>query len=441
MNTQLPKRKRGVIVSGQGWQRLQLAKRKLEIQENAGEPYTLEELSKRAQLSPNTITKVQRRKAPVDKQSLESYFEAFSLSLKEDDYTETSGTPTSVNRERVILSGQIPLDSLFYVERPPIESLCYETILQPGALIRIKAPKQMGKTSLMARVLQQAREQDLRTITLSLQLADTNVFLSLDRFLQWFCAIATQQLGLPNRIPEYWDDVFGSNYNATHYFENYLLKEIDGDLVLAMDEVDEVFNYSEIATDFLGLLRAWYEKSRYGDSSSIFWQKLRIMLVHSTEVYIPLSTHQSPFNVGLSIELPEFTQVQVQDLAARYGLKWQTDSVERLMALVGGSPYLIQLALHHLSAEAITLDRLLETAIAEDGIYSKHLRHKLWRLKRYPELLEEFQRVVLSPSPLEVEPIRAFKLQSLGLVRVQNQKVLPRCDLYARYFKLVLAIA
>lgn len=36
-----------------------------------------------------------------------------------------------------------------YVERPPIESRCYETILQSGSLIRIKAPKRMGKTLLI----------------------------------------------------------------------------------------------------------------------------------------------------------------------------------------------------------------------------------------------------------------------------------------------------
>jgi hypothetical protein len=52
-----------------------------------------------------------------------------------------------------MLKGEVPLDSPFYVERPPIERLCYETIVQPGALIRIKAPKQMGKTSLMLRIL------------------------------------------------------------------------------------------------------------------------------------------------------------------------------------------------------------------------------------------------------------------------------------------------
>ena len=44
--------------------------------------------------------------------------------------------------------GQVPLNSPFYVERPPVEQDCYDGINHHGALIRIKAPRQMGKTSL-----------------------------------------------------------------------------------------------------------------------------------------------------------------------------------------------------------------------------------------------------------------------------------------------------
>ena len=51
--------------------------------------------------------------------------------------------------------GSVSLDSPFYVERCNIESLCCETVLKPGSLIRIKAPEMMGKTSLMTRILAQ----------------------------------------------------------------------------------------------------------------------------------------------------------------------------------------------------------------------------------------------------------------------------------------------
>ncbi len=429
---QPPKRRRGVVLTLQGWQRLEAAKRQSEIQENAGNTYTLEDLSEQVHLSINTLIRIRRRQVPVDRHSLERYFSRFNLTLDPSDYTKLDSDNIE-SRQKVTLKGQVPLDSPLYIERFPIEQLCYETILQPGALIRIKAPKQMGKTSLMARILQQARAHELKTVTLSFQLADATVFTDLTRFLKWFCAIVTRSLGLPNQLAEYWDDIFGSNYNCMDYFENYLLAEIDSPLVLALDEVDVVFNYPEIATDFFGLLRAWYEKAKYGDTGSTLWQKLRLIVVHSTEVYSPLNINQSPFNVGLSVELPDFTSEQVQDLATLYELDWTAEQVERLMALIGGNPYLLQVGLHHISCGDITLDQLLETAVDETGIYGDYLRRQLWNLKQYPELVRALTQVVMSQTPVELEPVQAFKLQSMGLVRGQNQ-VMPSCNLYRQYF-------
>ncbi|NCS22818.1 MAG: serine/threonine protein kinase, partial [Microcystis aeruginosa G11-06] len=38
-----------------------------------------------------------------------------------------------------------------YVERPPVEQLCLETVSQAGSLLRIKSAKGMGKTLLVDR--------------------------------------------------------------------------------------------------------------------------------------------------------------------------------------------------------------------------------------------------------------------------------------------------
>jgi hypothetical protein len=241
-------------------------------------------------------------------------------------------------------------------------------------------------------------------------------------------------LELPNRLNEYWDEVFGSNYNCTDYFENYLLAEIDSPLVLTLDEVDVVFNYPKIATDFFGMLRTWYQKAKYPERSSQMWQKLRLVIVHSTEVYIPLNVNQSPFNVGLSIDLPEFTSQQVQDLATQYQLDWNIGEVERLMELIGGNPYLVQIALHHISGKDITLEQLLETATSEDSIYRDYLRRLLWNLQQYPDLVTALTRVVMSPTPVKLAPIQAFKLHSMGLVRFVQGQVVPSGDLCRRYF-------
>ncbi|NES21346.1 MAG: DNA-binding protein, partial [Symploca sp. SIO3E6] len=203
-----------------------------------------------------------------------------------------------------------------YIERPPIEAQCYEAILQPGALIRIKAPKQMGKTWLMDKILGDAAREGYRTVPLNLLRADHSVIAHLDQFLRWFCARVSRQLQLPNRLADFWDEDLGSNDNCMSYFEDYLLAEIDTPIVLGLDNVDRVFPYHTVAPDFFGLLRACHEAGNRGE----IWQNLRLVVAHSTEVYIPLNINQSPFNVGLPIELPEFSPEQVQELTLKHQL-------------------------------------------------------------------------------------------------------------------------
>ncbi len=43
---------------------------------------------------------------------------------------------------------------------------------------------------------------------------------------------------------------------------------------------------------------------------------------NSQEVYVSLKVNQSPFNVGLSIEIGEFNATQIQELIQRHGLDW-----------------------------------------------------------------------------------------------------------------------
>ncbi|MEH2462691.1 AAA-like domain-containing protein [Nostoc sp.] len=343
---------------------------------------------------------------------------------------ETQESPPLPVAEPELPEGQVDLVSEFYIEHPPIESRCYEAILKPGSLIRIKAPRQMGKTSLMARILHQASQQDYLTVPLSFQLADGKVFADLDKFLQWFCASVGRRLRLPNKLADYWDAIFGSKDNCTAYFEEYLLPEINQPLALGLDEVDRIFQHPEIAADFFGLLRAWHEDAKNRD----IWKKLRLVVVHSTEVYIPMNINQSPFNVGLPIELPEFNDQQVLDLAQRHGLSWSFTQVKQLMAMVGGHPYLVRVALYHIARQDITLNELLKTAPTEAGPYSDHLRRHLWNLEQRPELAAAIKKVVANTSPVRLDSIQCFKLLSMGLLQQQGNDVTPRCNLYRQYF-------
>jgi serine/threonine-protein kinase len=323
-------------------------------------------------------------------------------------------------------------ETFTYIERPPIESSCYETILQPGSLIRIKAPSLMGKTSLMVRLLAQAAKQNYRTMYLNLHLADKKDFANLNQFLKWFCASVSQSLGLPNRIADYWDEQFStSKVNCTDYFEQYLLANASSPLVLCLDEVDRVFPHREVAFDFFGLLRAWHEQGKIRN----IWKRLRLIVAHSTEVYVPLNINESPFNVGLPIELPEFTPEQVQDLAHRHGLNWTGVQVQQLMNIVGGHPYLVEQAISQLKVRSnLSFDQLLETSATEAGIYGNHLR-RYWRvIQQHPEFLEALDKIVTATRSVRLESMQAYKLHSMGLVHLQGNEVALRCNLYRQYF-------
>jgi AAA-like domain len=184
-----------------------------------------------------------------------------------------------------------------------------------------------------------------------------------------------------------------------------------------------------LAADFFGLLRAWHEEAKNRD----IWKKLRLVVVHSTEVYVPMDINQSPFNVGLPIELLEFTPQQVRDLAKLHGLDWQGE-VDRLMAVVGGHPYLIRLALYHIARQDLTLDELLATAPTEAGLYGDHLRRHLWNLQQQPELERSMRSVIMDAHSVRLESSLAFKLHSMGLVNLKGNEVIPRIQLYRQYF-------
>jgi hypothetical protein len=330
-------------------------------------------------------------------------------------------------------SGVVPLYSSLYIYRPPIEERVYAEIARPGSLIRIKASRLLGKSSLIYRALDHARQKRFHTVMLNLQTADSSVLSDLNQFLRWLCLNVSWQLNLEPRLDHYWNEEIGSKVSCSIYFQEYLLSQLNTPVVLAIDEVNRIFEYPNLARDFLPLLRAWYEEA----ANLAIWQKLRLIVSHSTEAYVALNINQSPFNVGLPIQLPEFTRSQVQDLVQRYELnraEMDEQDIDDLIVLVGGHPYLTRLALYWLRQRELTFAQLLQTAPTLSGIYSNHLRRCWEEVQQSPVLWEAIQQIVRSPDGALLESITAYRLESLGLVRFQGSKVIPACDLYRLFF-------
>jgi hypothetical protein len=337
-----------------------------------------------------------------------------------------------LNPPPIASPSRTPIDNGIYIYRPPIETLCYQEIAKPGGLVRVRAPEQTGKTSLVKKILAEAAGYGYSTVYLNCQVAEGAIFSGLDRFCRWFCANVSRELGLKPQLDEYWDEeLFGSLVSCQTYFQTYLLEQVGRPLALALDNLDRIFEYPEIAGDFLPLLRFWHEEA----NNVPVWQNLRLVIANSTEVYIQLDANQSPFNVGRAIALPDFERGQVFELANAYGLR-KDEGTERfiddVMALVGGHPFLTRLAIE---ARARGIENTLENAETQAGIYAAHLRRHWENLQKQPELAAALKQVISSDGGVTLEPSVAYKLESTGLVHLEGDRAVPSRELYRRYFR------
>jgi hypothetical protein len=350
-------------------------------------------------------------------------------------FQEETDNNDMVNLE--VPEGAVPLDSPFYIERDPIEKQCYQEIIKPGALILIKAPSLFGKTSLKKRIIEHSKKYNYHSVVINFEQADKSLFEDVNKFLRWFCANIARQLKLKSNLDDYWDDDFGSKVSCTIYLENYILEQVENPLVIALDQVDILFQYPQTTANFFPLLRSWYEEAKDVD----IWQKLRLIVSYSTDIYVPLNINQSPFNVGLSFRLPEFSQPQIATLCQLHQFNQnQLELIEKLTKIIGGNPYLVRLAMYNLKTEQIDENQLLETAPTLSGIYSNHLRSQWTKLQNFPTLLKAMEKIVNSEQSVQIEPITVHKLESMGLVKLQGDLATCSCELYRIFFRNQLAI-
>lgn len=325
--------------------------------------------------------------------------------------------------------------SPFYIPRPAIEVPILKTLQQSGCAIRIKGSQNMGKTSLLNYILNRAAALNYRTVAIDLQEAEKSIFASLDRYLRWFCAHVSRQLGLAPRQDEYWNLDLGSKISCKIYFEAYLLPQINTPMAIALDEVHRLFDYPEIAQEFLPMLRSWHEQAQRLEA----WQKLRLIIAYTSEFSRLFQFNQSLFNVGIIVTLPPLTLNQMQDLAHCYGLpnpagEEGLNRLAPLAAMVGGHPYLVHIAFYHLRRGQMNLIDLLNQAPTPSGIYSDHLRYYLALVKSDPSLIETLRTIIADERETPLDAIAVYKLESMGLVHLDGHQAQFSCDLYRLYF-------
>lgn len=170
MKSQQRSRRRGVILTPQGLQKLQDAKSQSEINENFDKHYTREALGFRMRLDPDTVAKVFACEVGVDQQTLKYCFGAFNLQLESQDYKFANPDNYLQNGNKEIQNslswGEAPDVSLFCGRSEELATLKQWILNEsptnkaiPCRFITLLGMGGIGKTWFSVKLTQQLQEQ------------------------------------------------------------------------------------------------------------------------------------------------------------------------------------------------------------------------------------------------------------------------------------------
>ena len=325
-------------------------------------------------------------------------------------------------------AGAMRPESPFYIERVA-DSQLGRQLAGVGTTTTIQAGRQTGKTSLLMHAIHTTQSEGRKVVYLDFQLIDEANQNDLADFLRVLSEAITEQLDLDwDLLDGYWQAARNPAQTFNRFLQREILERLDQEILLAIDEADMLLD-AAYRKHFFALLRAW-DSRRAFDSS---WRKLNLVMVISTHPYLLIDdVNLSPFNVGLTIQLQDFTPGQVADLNERHASPLSPTELPALIALVGGHPYLVRQAFYTLVSEGLTLLELQASASSPEGPFGKHLLYYEHSLKKNPALLTAFQQVLRGqPTPDEA---LVERLAAVGLIQRREGNWKARCGLYEHFF-------
>lgn len=327
--------------------------------------------------------------------------------------------------------GAVPLPSPFYVERST-DAPFYNALTRGDPLVLLQGARQMGKTSLLARGLNQARQRGWKVLLTDFQKFNSAALQSAELFYQTLTLSLWDQLDL-DACPI--EPV--TTRSLIIQFEDFLLRTVlpavPGRILWAMDEADRLFT-SPFASEFFSLLRSIHNQRATEDRFR--WDRLSIAIVYATEAHLFIKDiNLSPFNIGTRFSLEPFTPAEVDDLNRRYGGPLQTQTqLDAFYRWTGGHPFLVRRSLHELATKGGDFSKLAAQASRDEGIFSDHLRRMLVLLRKDHGLME-IMRKLLSGQTF-YSPENLLRLQKVGLVSgTSADHPHLSCQIYFDYFK------
>ena len=190
------------------------------------------DLQQRYQYMDELLVDLKKEQADHEKTAEISVFAPEELSER----TKYLGKEDSQISSQILetVEGAMAPNSRFYVERE-VDHIAIDGVRSGnGATITIKGPRQIGKSSLLVRTTAEAAKIGKSIVMLDFQQFDKSMFEDETIFFTQFCRALSYNLKIEDQAEKFWQLPLGNIMRCTSYVEDYILKKLDGDLVLAL---------------------------------------------------------------------------------------------------------------------------------------------------------------------------------------------------------------
>ncbi len=258
-------------------------------------------------------------------------------------------TSDSIPNYEYKFGGALPLDNRTYVTRKADDELYRGLIV--GEFCYVLNSRQMGKSSLRVRIMERLQVNKITCVAIDLNEIGTSITQE-----KWY-------LGLINILANHLDLYSGFDLNhwsvnhnllspvqqLSKFVEEIFLKNISGNIVIFIDEIDTLLSLKDFSRDdFFALLRLFYNQRV--DKQS--YKRLTFCLLGvATPSDLINDKKRTPFNIGRAIELNGFKFDEAKPLAE--GLEGKVNNPQEILQQIldwtGGQPFLTQKLCHLIS--------------------------------------------------------------------------------------------
>jgi hypothetical protein len=240
-------------------------------------------------------------------------------------------------------SGALKPDEHSYIERAA-DSELLNALLQMQ-FCYILTPRQMGKTSLIARTKERLKAEGVCSVQIDLSSIGKSVSVE-----QWYLGqmnIIVRELQVKTNYIQWWQQhsYLGEVQRFGYFLTDVVLAQVAEPIVIFVDEIDTTLSLPETfnTDDYFAAIRAFYNERAFNSSL----ERLSFVLVGvAAPSDLIKDTRRTPFNIGRRIVLTDFLPEEAKPLMIGLAPDRALASymLDQILVFTGGHPYLTQQA-------------------------------------------------------------------------------------------------